>query len=238
MNAVQQLVTDYNSFNTTLNTDMATTRRRTRRPSSPATRPRRSSSATLPNLLSGQVLGARHDPIAVATRHHVQQRRLVSPSTVRSCRSAYASDPGCVQQFFTQNNTGMADQLDQSITSLAGQTNSVLSSRMSSISDMMSQNSDKITSLNTMLTNQRQLLYNQFYQMEVALSQMQNSMSIVSSLSMVTPTVRVPMFSATTTATRLPICRTSPALSPPAPESGQCGYDFQQQFHQQQLTVP
>ena len=49
----------------------------------------------------------------------------------------------------------------------------------------MSKNNDKITSLNTMLANQRQLLYNQFYQMEVSLSQMQTSMNIVNSLSMV-----------------------------------------------------
>ena len=49
----------------------------------------------------------------------------------------------------------------------------------------MSQNSTQITSLNSMLADQRQLLYNQFYQMEESLAQLQNSMSIINTLSLV-----------------------------------------------------
>jgi flagellar hook-associated protein 2 len=138
----------------------------------------------LPNLLSGQIFGA--GTIQSLSQLGVTFNDDGSLSFDSSqLQSAYSSSPSDVQQFFTQKTSGMAVQLDNLIQNFAGQTDSVLSSRISSISDMMSQNTSQISSMNTMLSQQRQNLYNQFYQMEVALSQMQNSMSIVDSLSMV-----------------------------------------------------
>jgi flagellar hook-associated protein 2 len=105
--------------------------------------------------------------------------------------SAYAADPAAVQQFFTQTGStaapatdGFAVQLDNLMTQVAGQNNSLLSTRISAVSNMMQQNTDQINSLNTMLSNEQNNLYTQYYQMENAISQLQTNMSIVNTLSL------------------------------------------------------
>ena len=98
--------------------------------------------------------------------------------------AAYASNPASVQQFFTQKGTGFAVQLDNVANQLAGSGDSLLSGQITAISSTVEQNTDKINSLNSMLDDERTRLYNQFYQMEAAVAQLQTSMSVVNSLSL------------------------------------------------------
>ena len=165
-NAVQSLVNDYNSFNTTLTTDTCYDTS-TNTASVLADDPTAMQLASdLPAIFSGQISGVGSvQSLAQLGITFNQDGSLSFDSS--QLQNLYASNPNDVKQFFTQKTSGFAVQLDTLVNNLAGQNNSLLSTRMNSISDMMSQNSDKITSLNTMLDNQRQLLYNQFYQMEV-----------------------------------------------------------------------
>ena len=184
VNAVQALVTDYNSYNTTLTNDTSYNTSSNTGAILSDDPTATELSTVLSNLLSGQVSGT--GSIQSLSQLGVTFNQDGSLSFDSSqLQNQYASNPDGVKQFFTQTTTGLANQLDNTIENLAGQNNSLLSTRMSALSDTMSKNNDKITSMNTMLSNQRQLLYNQFYQMEVSLSQMQTSMNIVNSLSMV-----------------------------------------------------
>ncbi len=98
--------------------------------------------------------------------------------------SAYASNPDAVKQFFTDPTNGFAVQLDNLMTQVAGSTNSALSGQISSLQSIVSDNTNQINSMNTMLGDEQTRLYNQFYNMELAISQLQNNMSIVDTFSL------------------------------------------------------
>jgi flagellar hook-associated protein 2 len=183
VNTVQNMVTDYNTFHSLLTkeTQYDTTTNTASLLSDDPTAMQLDTQ--IPNLLSGLIGGSGSiQSLAQLGVTFNQDGSLAFDST--ALQNQYASNPDAVKQFFTQSGSGLAVQLDNLIESLAGQTNSLLSQRMTSLSDMMQQNNDRITSLSNMLLDQRQRLYNQFYQMEVAIAQLQASMSIVNSLSL------------------------------------------------------
>ena len=180
---VQTLVNDYNSYHTTLTTDTAYT-------SSTNTSAVLSDDptaiqmdASVSGLFNGQILGA--GALQSLAQLGVTQNSDGSLSFDSSTFSAaYASNPASVQQFFTQKGTGFAVQLDNVANQLAGSGDSLLSGQITAISSTVEQNTDKINSLNSMLDDERTRLYDQFYQMEAAVAQLQTSMSVVNSLSL------------------------------------------------------
>ena len=98
--------------------------------------------------------------------------------------TAYESNPAAVKQFFTDTTNGFAVQLDNLMTQVAGSTNSLLSGQVSSLASTVTDNTNQIDSLNTMLDDEQTRLYNEFYNMELAISQLQTNMSIVNTFSL------------------------------------------------------
>jgi flagellar hook-associated protein 2 len=180
--AVQSLVNDYNSFQSTLTQD-TTYDTSTNTGAVLSDDPTATQVGTsLSNLLNQQIFGTGsiQSLAQLGITFNSDGSLALDTSTLQS---EFTSNPDDVKEFFTQTTNGFAVQLDNLVNEAAGSNNSMLSSRMSALSDMMQDNSAKITSMNQMLSDQRQNLYNQFYQMEVVMSQLQNSMSIVNTLS-------------------------------------------------------
>ncbi len=69
------------------------------------------------------------------------------------------------------------------MTQVAGSTNSLLSGQVNSVASIVSDNTNQINSLDTILNDEQTRLYNEFYNMELAISQLQTNMSIVNTFS-------------------------------------------------------
>ena len=120
-----------------------------------------------------------------------QSGKLVLDST--KLTEAFEHYPEALETFFAkqseQGNTtlGVFAKLDELIESLAGDTNSLLSTRSETLSNKIDNNNERIDLLNQRLDTERQLLLNQFFQMETIIAQLQNSISALNSLSVLAP---------------------------------------------------
>lgn len=102
-------------------------------------------------------------------------------------QAAFAANPDAVQQFFTSRNTGVSSRFDTLIEQLAGQTNSLLSARLSAIQNQVADNQQRIDTMNARLANTQDRLYLQFYNMELILGQLKNSQTVINSLAPIEP---------------------------------------------------
>ena len=101
----------------------------------------------------------------------------------------YAADPQGVEKFFTTDQFGFAKKFDQLLEQLSGAgDNSLLTARLKALDDKSTDYQSRIDAMTAALAKQQDRLYNQFYQMEIAISKIQSSMSTVSSLAYIGPT--------------------------------------------------
>jgi flagellar hook-associated protein 2 len=98
-----------------------------------------------------------------------------------------AENPGALEQFFTQENLGLAAKLKSVIEQLAGEDNSVLSSRAESLSEVITSMSDKVTFMDERLTRERERLLLQFAQLESTIAAMQANLTALAGLQIIPP---------------------------------------------------
>jgi flagellar hook-associated protein 2 len=113
--------------------------------------------------------------------------------------SAWAANSSDVKQFFTAKNTGLSDSFNTLITQLAGQGTSALSDRITALKTQITDNQQQITQMNTRLTNETNLLYQQYYNMDLAIGQFKQEGTVISSLSSLDPYTGSNSNSSTTT---------------------------------------
>jgi flagellar hook-associated protein 2 len=180
VSSVQSFVSDYNKFRQELNTD--TTYNTTTNTGAILTDDPTAFAldSQLSNLLSGQFTGA--GSIASLAQLGVTVNTDGTLAFDQSTlQSQYAADPAAVQQFFTQKTSGFSAQMHQLMQQLAGTANSLLSGRSQAINDTVTANQTRITEMNAELSQQQQDLEQQFYNMDLAVSQMQTNMQILDS---------------------------------------------------------
>jgi flagellar hook-associated protein 2 len=97
-------------------------------------------------------------------------------------QAKYAADPEGVKTFFTKEETGFSARFKKLSEQLAGTDNSLLSHRFDVLNDRITDNTERLTFLNERLKAKEDRLYDQFYQMELAISKMQNNMSAIDAI--------------------------------------------------------
>ena len=101
--------------------------------------------------------------------------------------SALAADPDAVEQFFTDEDLGVSAKFDALIENISEGGNSVLASRSKTLADRVEVNEERIATLTARLDAQRERLLKEFYQMELIIGKMKNSLSAVQSLKAIPP---------------------------------------------------
>jgi flagellar hook-associated protein 2 len=98
-----------------------------------------------------------------------------------------AENPGALEQFFTQENLGLSAKLKTAIEQLAGEDNSVLSSRAESLADVITNMTDRVAFMDERLTRERDRLLLQFAQLESSVAAMQDNLAALASLQVIPP---------------------------------------------------
>jgi flagellar hook-associated protein 2 len=183
---LQTLVTDYNQFQQQLATSTqynSSTSSGAVLTGNPAAM---QLNADLSNLLSGRFYGtgSLQSLAAVGVTFNNDGTLSFDQSTLDA---AFAADPNAVQQFFTTKTSGLADQLTNLITRLAGKDNSLISSQVQALQQTVAQNQQQITRMNAHLTNEQNQLYSQFYAMETAIEKLKSALSVVENISYIGP---------------------------------------------------
>ena len=99
----------------------------------------------------------------------------------------FQSDVDGLKQFFTDDTGGFFAKIDALVESLAGADNSLLTNRSDALSDTVEQNNNRIAFLNERLNAERELLLNQFFQMELAVASLQDSLAALNLLTVLPP---------------------------------------------------
>ncbi|MEX2317330.1 MAG: flagellar filament capping protein FliD [Pirellulales bacterium] len=100
---------------------------------------------------------------------------------------AYAEDPAALEEFFTDESFGLSAKLKTTIEQLAGEENSVLSSRAEALAEIIENNSDRVTFMDDRLTRERDRLLTMFAQLESTIASMQQSLSALDGLQVLPP---------------------------------------------------
>jgi flagellar hook-associated protein 2 len=179
--ALQSMVTEYNTFRSTLQTDTAYNTA-TNTAAVLTTDPTAITlDSELANTLSNNFLGT--GTIQSLGQLGVTFNTDGTLSFSQSqFESAYSTNPSAVQQFFTQSTTGFSAQMHTLLTNLAGTSNSLLSGRVTALTSSITDDNNRITQMNDALNQEQQDLYNQYDNMETAISQIQSEMDVVNTI--------------------------------------------------------
>jgi flagellar hook-associated protein 2 len=99
----------------------------------------------------------------------------------------FAEDPESVQQFFTDEELGVAAKFNAAVESLAGENNSLLVARNQALQRRIETNSDRIEFMDDRLEAERERLLKEYYAMETAIAKIQSNMSAVNSIVALAP---------------------------------------------------
>ncbi len=102
-------------------------------------------------------------------------------------QAKYAADPDAVKAFFTTATFGVAAKFNAKIESLAGDTNSLLTTRADGLQSNIDANTARIDQLNERLERQRERLLLEFFAMETAVARLQASLSSIQQLQSLSP---------------------------------------------------
>ncbi len=102
-------------------------------------------------------------------------------------KAKYAEDPDAVEAFFTTEDFGFAEKFDRLLERISGEEDSLLGYRIESLQNIIAENQQRIAWMNKRLEVEQERLLIQFYNMEIAIGKMQNSLSIVEALKPLTP---------------------------------------------------
>jgi len=102
-------------------------------------------------------------------------------------RAKFGEDPGAVEQFFTDQDSGFAKKLDGLLEQLAGADQSLMVSRMSTLNRKIELNNQRIEFLNARLEIYREQTTMKFVRLEEAIAKIQNNMSSISQIAALPP---------------------------------------------------
>lgn len=102
-------------------------------------------------------------------------------------QAAFANDPDGLEALLTDDKLGLAAKLGTVIDRLAGDDHSVLATRISTLADKIETNGDRLDFMDDRLAKQRERLLNQFYALETTISQLQQNLTALDSLSVIPP---------------------------------------------------
>jgi flagellar hook-associated protein 2 len=105
-------------------------------------------------------------------------------------KSAFDKDPAALKKLFTDKSRGFAPKIDDVIEKLAGDDNSLLSSRTKSLTDIIDTNKKRIDNMSDQLDRQRDRMLLEFYNLEITVSKLKDSLSALSSLQVIAPLTR------------------------------------------------
>jgi len=102
-------------------------------------------------------------------------------------QARYASDPAALEKFFADEDQGFAKKVDDVLERLVGRTNSTFVNRAATLQRQLEDTTLRIDSLTVSLDKQRERLTMQFYNMELAISKIKNSLSSIESIKYINP---------------------------------------------------
>ena len=102
-------------------------------------------------------------------------------------RDKYREDPEAVEQFFTQEERGVAARFDRLAQQLAGVGNSVLLNRLDAVQETIGDNQQRISELTAALDRERERLLNQFYRLETVISGLQTQLNALTNIQAIPP---------------------------------------------------
>ncbi len=130
----------------------------------------------LTNVLSGRFYGVGNFTALVSIGLSFDDTGHLELDTSK-LEDAYASDPDALETLLTDESLGLAGKLGSALDRLAGDDNSVLSTRADTLENKISDNSDRLEFMDDRLATQEEYLLNQFYQLEALISQLQQNLT-------------------------------------------------------------
>jgi len=101
--------------------------------------------------------------------------------------AALAEDPKGVEEFFRSEDTGVADRFASVIEQLAGEDSySLISQRIESLDRKIADNEERIEAMNASLKRERERMLTDFYNMELAVSRIQENLTALDSIAWIT----------------------------------------------------
>ncbi|QDU30987.1 Flagellar hook-associated protein 2 [Anatilimnocola aggregata] len=102
-------------------------------------------------------------------------------------QARYASDPQGLEKFFSDEEQGFATKVDAVLEKLVGRTNSTFVNRAATLQRQLEDTTKRIDSLTLSLNKERERLTLQFYNMELAISKIKNSLTAIESIKYINP---------------------------------------------------
>ncbi len=102
-------------------------------------------------------------------------------------KAQFAADPAAVQSFFSTDESGFADRFDELVEQLAGEENSLLSSRLTSLERKVLDSQRRIDAMNARLERSRERMLLEFVRLEETISRIQSDLSVLDTLSPLPP---------------------------------------------------
>ena len=136
-------------------------------------------------LLSGRInaAGDLKSIGQVGLRLNDQGKLDLDSSKLKEAIDAGGSD---VEEFFTAEDTGLANRLGSLADRLAGEETGMLLNRSETLSSQIEANNARVESLNLRLSRERERLLRQYYSMEQAISRIQADQSAISQIQPIT----------------------------------------------------
>jgi flagellar hook-associated protein 2 len=100
---------------------------------------------------------------------------------------AFAQDPSALEEFFTHDTLGLAAKLRTVIEQLAGEDNSVLSSRAKTLAEFVTSSNERLSFMDQRLARERARLFAEFTQLESTVAAMQHNLTALASLQIIPP---------------------------------------------------
>ncbi len=100
---------------------------------------------------------------------------------------AYAEDPASLEALLTDGESGLEARLDAALERLAGEDNSVLSSRIDTLTSKIETNNERLDFMDERLAAQEERLLAQFYAMETTIARLQTNLTALESFTPVEP---------------------------------------------------
>lgn len=138
------------------------------------------------NLITGRVLGAgKIQSLAELGITIDKEGTLAFDKTKLEAR--FAADPEGVQEFFANENAGLANRMDKLIETLAGIDDSMLVTRSQVLQRQAETVAARIDFLNERLDRSRERLLKQFFNMELVVGRIRNSLTAISQIQYIPP---------------------------------------------------
>jgi flagellar hook-associated protein 2 len=101
--------------------------------------------------------------------------------------SKFAADPAGTEAFFTAEGSGFSDKFHELLEELAGEQNSLLSSRLAALDEKIIHNEERMASMDSRLIKEQNRLLLEFYRLESAIAKMQRDLGFLQSMQVIPP---------------------------------------------------